>query len=130
LPPNNDQMVVPWNNIVDIMGDLIKTVDENSKREMDNLRTDICLLRSELNDSRSDNALLRNEMNTLRVDMADMRGQLQRDMLERDNVQSTEIALIKQQGKIEGDKKAKFVAAIVFVATTIVGIIGKVLGIV
>ena len=57
-------MVVPWNNIVDIMGDLIKTVDENSKREMDNLRTDICLLRSELQDSDKERKLLwRNRQN-------------------------------------------------------------------
>ena len=125
-----DERMIPWNSIVDMMGDLIHTVDDNSKREMDNLRKDICLLRGELNDSRSDNALLRTEMNTLRVDMADMRGQLEKNMIERDHAQETEIALIKQQGNIDGDRKAKIVAAVVFICTTIAGIVGKLLGIV
>lgn len=125
-----DDRAIPWNSIVDMLGDLIHTVDDNSKREMDNLRKDICLLRNELNDSRNDNALLRTEMNTLRVDMADMRSHLEKNMLERDHAQETEIALIKQQGQIESDKKAKIVAAIVFIFTTIAGIVGKFLGIV
>lgn len=127
--PNNEQLI-PWNSIVDLMGDMIKSVDENSKREMDGLHGDIMALRSELNDSRKDNALLRDEMNTLRVDMADMRSKLEKDMIERDNAQNTEIAMIKKQGEIEGDRKAKMVAGIVFIATTIAGIIGKIVGIV
>lgn len=119
-----------WKDLIDIVGDMIQTVDSNSKRESDKLREDMSALRNELNDSRKDNVLLRSEMNALRVDMADMRGQLQKDMVERDNVQCNEIALIKQQGQIEGDRKAKIVGAVVMVATTIAAVIGKLLGIV
>lgn len=126
-----------WKDLIDMVSDAINSVDENSKRENDKLREDITLLRGELNsfrqelnDNRKDTMLSRTEMANLRTDMAELKSELKEQMIVADNAQCGEIELIKQQATIDGDRKTKIVAAVVFVATTIAGIVGKLLGIV
>jgi len=115
--------------VVEMIGDMINGVDTNSKREADKLSNDITLLRGELNDTRSDIMLMRSEMNTLRVDMSDMRGKLEREMITCDKDQTLEIELIKQEGKITGDRKAKFWSAVVAIVGIVATIIAKILGV-
>lgn len=126
--PNGDSPT--YQNLIDSISDLIRVVDENSKRELDTLRGDIALLRGELNDARKDMSLVRTEMNTLRVDMSDMRGSIERDMVACDKDQVKEIALIKQEAKIEGDRKAKIVGVIVSVIGLICATMMKVFGLI
>ena len=117
-----------WRDLIDMVSDAISNVDINAKRENDKLREDMTSLRNELNATRSDIMLNRNEMNALRVDMTDMRGKIEREMLESDAAQCQEIELIKQQGTIEGNRKAKIVGALVTIAAGITTIILKLLG--
>ena len=119
-----------YQDLINSIADIIRNVDENSKREADKICNDVALLRGELNDTRRDMTLMRAEMNTFRVEMSDMRGKLECDMLKSDNEQQLEIALIKQEGKASGDRKAQIVGVVLTVIGAITTIICKVLGII
>lgn len=119
-----------YQDLIDMIGTTINNVDANSKREADKLTDDITLLRGELNDTRRDMTLMRSEMNTFRVEMSDMRGKLECDMIKSDTAQQSEIALIKQEGKLLGDRKAQLVGAIVGIISIISAIVFKLFGII
>jgi len=119
-----------WQDLIDMVADAIKNVDENSKRESTNLRTDITLLRTELNAARDDSMLVRSEMNALRVDMSNMRGKLERDMVVSDSKQCSDIELIKQEAKLLGDRKAQLTGIVMTTVTAITAAVLKFFGLI
>ena len=119
-----------WKDLIDMVADTVKTVDENAKRENDKvcremtaLRNDINILRTEMNASREDTFLSRTEMANLRTEMAELKGELKITDVTHDH----EIQHIKEQTGMFDGTKAKIAAVVLTILGGIATIILKVL---
>jgi len=122
-----------WKDLIDMVSDTIKGVDENAKRENDKvcgdiaaLREDLNTFRQEMNASHADIMLSRTEMANLRTEMSELKGEIKEQMHAADAAQCQEIELIKQQSEMSNGAKAKIAAVLVSLASAVAAIILKV----
>ena len=115
-----------WKDLIDMVSETIRGVDENAKRESDKLHSDICALRKELNDTRSDIMLNRTEMAVLRNDMATFKDEIK----ESDEEQCEQLQEIQITTGFFQSARAKIVTIIITILTAISALLLKLLEIV
>ena len=115
-----------WKDLIDMVSETIRGVDENAKRESDKLHSDICALSKELNDTRSDIMLNRTEMAVLRNDMATFKDEIK----ELDEEQCDQIKEIQITTGILNSTKAKIVTVVLTILSAIGALLLKVLEII